>query len=147
MTLNESIRSAIFDRVRDEGYARKSGLRLLSLEEGYAKIQMTPGESDENIFGMVHGGAIFSLMDEAFQISCNSHGTVAVALSVNVVYHRPPEMGVTLTAESREVHRSSKTGTYDISVRDEKGRLIASCQALAYRKKDRLPFLPLESAE
>lgn len=142
MALRESIRSAMLARVREEGYADKLGLRLVDVEEGYAKVEMKPDTTNENIFGMVHGGAIFSLMDEAFQISCNSHGTVAVALSVNVVYHRPPETGATLTAESREVHRSAKTGTYDIRVRDEKDRLIASCQALAYRKKDRLPFLP-----
>jgi len=142
MALRESIRSAMLARVREEGYADKLGLRLVDVEEGYAKVEMKPDTTNENIFGMVHGGAIFSLMDEAFQISCNSHGTVAVALSVNVVYHRPPEAGATLTAESREVHRSAKTGTYDIRVRDEKDRLIASCQALAYRKKDRLPFLP-----
>lgn len=142
MALHESIRSAMFTRVEEEGYANKLGLRLLAVEEGYARVEMKPAAVDENIFGMVHGGAIFSLMDEAFQISCNSHGTVAVALSVNVVYHSPPETGATLTAESREIHRSAKTGTYDIRVRDEKDRLIASCQALAYRKKDRLPFLP-----
>ncbi|WP_208598418.1 PaaI family thioesterase [Desulfatiglans anilini] len=146
MALRESIRSAMFARVREEGYADKLGLRLVDVEEGYAKVEMKPDTTNENIFGMVHGGAIFSLMDEAFQISCNSHGTVAVALSVSVVYHRPPEAGATLTAESREVHRSAKTGTYDIHVRDEKDRLIASCQALAYRKKDRLPFLPVGDA-
>lgn len=142
MTLHESVRSALFNRVQEEGYAEKLGLRLVAVEEGYARVELTPGEADSNIFGMVHGGAIFSLMDEAFQISCNSHGTVAVALSVSVVYHRPPEMGMKLTAESREVHRSAKTATYDITVRDEKTRLVASCQALAYRKKEPLPFLP-----
>jgi acyl-CoA thioesterase len=79
-------------------------------------------------------------MDEAFQFSCNSHGTVAVALNVSVVYHHPVRHGTGLRAESREVHLSKKTGTYDIRVFDDQGLLIASCQALAYRRKDRLPF-------
>jgi acyl-CoA thioesterase len=90
---------------------------------------------------MVHGGAIFSLIDEAFELSCNAHGTVAVALSMSVTFHNPPDPGAVLRAESREIHRSRKTASYEIKVRDGKQLLIASCQALAYRKETPLPFL------
>ncbi|MBW2208855.1 MAG: hotdog fold thioesterase [Deltaproteobacteria bacterium] len=124
-----------------EPYARKMGIRTVSLEAGHAVVEMDSSEDDGNIFGMIHGGAIFSLIDEAFQLSCNSHGTVAVALNVTVTYHRPPGKGGILRAESREIHRSRRTGTYDIKVTDSKDKLIASCMALAYRKGDPLPFL------
>lgn len=126
---------------RKEAYARKLGIRLIELEPGRAVVEMTPGDDMLNIFEMTHGGAIFSLIDEAFQLSCNSHGTVAVALSVTVNYHNPPDVKSTLRAESREIHRSRKTGTYEIRVTDENNTLIASCQALAYRKREPLPFL------
>ena len=139
--MDEMIRSAIMERVSREGYAVKLGLKLVELSSGRAVVEMRPRSDDENIFGMVHGGAIFSLMDEAFQVSCNSHGRLAVALNVNVTFHAPAVFNCKLRAESRERHRSKKTATYDIRVTDEKGTLIASCQALAYRKKDRLPFL------
>ena len=143
--MDEEIRSSLFRRVKEEGYAKKLGMKLVDVKPGYALVEMAPKEEDVNIFGMVHGGAIFSLMDEAFQISCNSHGTVAVALSVNVVYHRPPKKGEKLRAESKETHSSKKTSTYNIRVIDEKDDLIASCQALAYRKKETLPFLGRKS--
>jgi len=45
----------------------------------------------ENMFGMAHGGAIFSLIDAAFEVASNSHGTMAVALNMNVYYLAPPE--------------------------------------------------------
>jgi acyl-CoA thioesterase len=67
---------------------------------------------------------------------------MAVALSMNITYHHSASPGVLLRAESKEVHLSNKTGTYDIRVTDESDRLIASCQALAYRKSQGLPFLP-----
>ena len=139
--MDDEIRSSIFNRVANEGYASKLGLRLVELTPGHAIVEMAPQKSDDNIFGMVHGGAIFSLVDEAFQVSCNSYGTMAVALSVNIIYHNPPKEEGVLRAESREIHRSRKTATYEIRVTDEKDVLIASCQALAYRKKDKLPFL------
>jgi acyl-CoA thioesterase len=127
-----------------EPYALKLGLRVIDLGPGRALIEMTPGEDMRNIFGMTHGGAIFSLIDEAFELSCNAHGTVALALSMTITYHNPPDPRKTLKAESREVHRSRKTGTYEIRVTDENDLLIATCQALAYRKKDALPFLEEE---
>ncbi|MEO0248928.1 MAG: hotdog fold thioesterase [candidate division WOR-3 bacterium] len=139
--MNPEVISAIKRRVEEEGYVRKMGMTLVELSEGHAVVEMVPGEDDTNIFGIVHGGAIFSLMDEAFQASCNSSGRVAVALNVSVVFHRPAYPGKKLRAESREIHRSNKTGAYEIRVTDENYSLIASCQALAYRKKEELPFV------
>ena len=143
--MDQQVVSAIERRMSSEGYARKLGLRLVALSAGRAVVEMVPKGDDANIFDMVHGGAIFSLMDEAFQASCNSHGRVAVALDVNVVFHHPARPGQRLRAESREVHCSNKTGSYEIRVTDEQDTLIATCQALAYRKKQRLPFLEDES--
>ena len=141
ISLDNEIKSSIFEQVEREGYSKKLGLKLIELDEGHAVVEMTPAKEDTNIFGMIHGGAIFSLMDEAFQVSCNSYGVMAVALSVNVIFHNPPKQGSKLLAESNEIHRSHKTATYDIRVTDNNDILIASCQALAYRRKERLPFL------
>jgi acyl-CoA thioesterase len=139
--MNKTITKAIRQRVDSEPYARKLGLKLLNLEPGYALVEMEVKEDMANIFNMTHGGAIFSLVDEAFEISCNTHGTVAVALNMTISYHRPPIREGTLRAESREIHRSPKTATYDIKVTQGQGTLIASCQAMAYRKQEKLPFL------
>lgn len=139
--MDEHVLSAIKRQTEKEPYALKLGMRLVLLEPGHAVVEMTPSEDLGNIFGMAHGGAIFSLIDEAFQLSCNTHGTVAVALNVTVTYHLPPDRNRTLRAESKEIHRSAKTGTYEIKVTDNADRLIASCMALAYRKGERLPFL------
>lgn len=139
--MNDRVLTSIARKVKDEPYARKLGMRLLDLGPGRAVVEMGPREDVSNIFGLTHGGAIFSLIDEAFQASCNSHGTVAVALNVTVTYHNPPAGECTLRAESKEVHRSRKTATYRINVTDQDDLLIASCQAIAYRKRDKLPFL------
>jgi len=139
--MDNKVIDRIFRQVENEPYARKLGIRLLEAEPGRAVVELPSTEGLGNIHGMTHGGAIFSLIDEAFQVSCNSHGTVAVALSVTLTYHQPPNPGEALRAESKEIHRSRKTGTYLIRVTDEQGALIASCQALAYRKGVPLPFL------
>jgi acyl-CoA thioesterase len=139
--MDDKVVPSLFKRVGEEAYARKLGMRLVELERGRAVVEMKAGEDTANIFGIIHEGAIFSLIDEAFQASCNSHGRIAVALNMTITYHQLPEIKSKLRAESIEIHRSQKTASYEISVKDEKSNPIASCIALAYRKKDRLPFL------
>jgi acyl-CoA thioesterase len=142
--MDDKVVSSIKRRVKKETYAKNLGMTLIELEPGHAVVEMAPGEDTVNILGMTHGGVIFSLIDEVFQVSCNAHGRVAVALSMTITYHQSPDRKCKLRAESKEIHLSHKTGTYEIRVTDEKNTLIATCLALAYRKKDRLPFLEEE---
>ena len=135
------VREAIFRQVRREPFAEKFGLRLIALESGYSKVEIDFTPDMENIFGMAHGGALFALIDEAFETASNSHGTMAVALNMNISYLSSPAAGSRLTAEARELNRTRKTAVYDIQVTDDRNRLVASCQALVYRKEAPLPFL------
>lgn len=139
--MGEKIFEAIRRKVEKEPYAKKLGLKLRKLAAGYSLVEMTMTEDVENIFGRAHGGAIFSLIDEAFQTAANSHGTIAVALQVTVSYLKPPRLGAKLLAEAREVSGSRRIGHYEVDVRDEKGELVARSVAMAYRMEDPLPFL------
>jgi len=125
----------------EEPFARKINAEIVRVGDGEAVVRMRAVSDMTNIFGMIHGGAIFSLMDEAFQLACNSHGTLSLALNVNVTYLAPPKVGDLLTAEAKEISCSSRIGVYQIKVTDGSGKLIATAQAVAYRKKDPLPFL------
>jgi acyl-CoA thioesterase len=139
--VDEKVREAIFRQVKQEPFARKFGLKLVDLDEGYSKVEMDFTPDMENIHGMAHGGALFAIIDEAFETASNSHGTIAVALNMNVTYLSSPPSGSRLIAEAREFNRTQKTAVYDIKVFDDKNNPIASCQALVYRKGVPLPFL------
>ena len=139
--MDAKVKTAIFRQVEREPFAKKFGLKLVDLNAGYSKVEMTFTKDMENIFGMAHGGALFALIDEAFETASNSHGTVAVALNMNITYMASPSSGTRLTAEAREFNRTNKTAVYDIKVIDDQGALIASCQALVYRKGNPLPFI------
>jgi len=143
--MNERVKEAIFRQVEREPFAQKFGLKLTALDEGYSRVEMTFTPDMENIFGLAHGGALFALIDEAFETASNSHGTMAVALNMNITYVSSPAPGSKLTAEAKEFSRTAKTANYDIKVFDEQGQLITSCQALVYRKGTPLPFLEKEN--
>jgi acyl-CoA thioesterase len=139
--MDEKVKKAILKQVAKEPFAQKFGLKLVDLEEGYSKVEMNFNPDMENIHGIAHGGALFAVIDEAFETASNSHGTVAVALNMNVTYISTPPRGCKLIAEAREFSLTNKTANYDIKVFDDQDHLIASCQALVYRKGKPLPFL------
>lgn len=133
--------SGLKKRFLEEPYAKSFGIEIVELEEGRALLEMRTSKSMNNIFECTHGAAIYSLIDAAFELSVNSHGTVAVALGVNVNYLSGPRPSERLRAIGQEVNRTRRIAACEIKVTGEDGRLIASCQALAYCKPDKLPFL------
>ena len=140
--MESTVKEAIYNAVEREPFARALKMKLVELELGYSAVEMRYNPSMmDNIYDRAHGGAIFGLIDEAFEAACQTHGTVAVALNVNVTYVSSPEAGKLLRAEAKEVARTKKTASYDIRVTEKDGRLIATCQALAYRTGKPIPFL------
>jgi len=110
--MDEKIRKAILQKVTQEPFAKKLGLKLIKVDEGYAKVEMVFTDDLENMFGMAHGGAIFSLIDAAFEVASNSHGTMAVALNMNINYLSSPTKGATLSAEAKEINKTKKTAMH-----------------------------------
>ena len=110
----------------------------LDLSAMMARKDHVVGELTANVRKLLEGNGI-AIFHGTARLAGN--GTVAVALNVNITYHRAPSANSTLRAEAKEVSKTRKTGNYYITVKDDRGQLIASCQALAYRKGEKLPFL------
>jgi acyl-CoA thioesterase len=85
-------------------------------------------------FGSVHGGAVFSLIEEALQVACNARGAPACALHLSVTTVSAAAPGDRLVAEANEGNLTKRTGAYDIRVTNGRGELVALAQALAIRK-------------
>ena len=100
---DDKICARLVEGSKQEPYARLLGMEVKEVRKGYALAEMRFVPDIENIFGMAHGGAIYSLLDEAFQTAANSHGSLAVALNMSVTYVNAPEPGALLRAEAREV--------------------------------------------
>jgi acyl-CoA thioesterase len=131
--MNERLHEQLMRRSEEEPYGRLLGMQVVEVAAGSACVRMDVTTALENIFGGTHGGAVFSLIDEAFQLACNTHGVLAVALNVSITYASAPVPGSTLEARALEVYRTNRTASYACEVRDLAGKLIATAQALAYR--------------
>jgi len=123
---------------KQDQFAAHANIELLTAGAGHATAKMTLHPHHLNGLKTVQGGAIFTLADFAFAVACNSHGTMAVALEVSIVFMKAATTG-TLWAEAREASKNFKVGLYNVDIKDDQGELVAQFQGVAYRKKDHLP--------
>lgn len=140
--MDAKLKYAIKRAVKEEPLARQFGMELVELETGRSVVEMLyePARMN-NLYQRAHGGALYALIDEAFETAGQTHGTIAVALNVNVTYLASPDPGARLRAEAAEIKRTKRTATYDIKVFDEGRQLLATCQALAFRTGKPIPFM------
>ena len=141
--MKENVCELLKEQITKSPFAKYMGMTILDVAPGYAKAEARYSEEMCNFNGLIHGGAIFALIDEVFGAASNSHGTIALALNMNITFIKPPQINSTLIAEAKEESRSKHSATYHIEVHqkgENEDQKIAVCQALVYRKEKNLPF-------
>ena len=140
--MDEAVKKAVYQAVASEPFAQQLKLQLVALDDGFSVVEMdyVPHTMD-NIYGRAHGGAVYALIDEAFETAGQTDGTIAVALNVNVTYVSSPQPGSRLRAEAQRFSQTKQTAGFNIQVKDQEGRLIATCQAVAFQTGKPIPFL------
>ena len=126
---------AIRQYFAEDQFAARCNIQLVSVEEGSAIAAMVIQPWHLNAYGTVQGGAIFTLADYAFAAASNSHGSVAVGISVSINYIKAAK-SVRLRAEAKEAGRNARLGVYLVEVRDDAGDIVATFQGMVYRKSE-----------
>jgi acyl-CoA thioesterase len=97
----------------DSEFALLLGMAITEARDGYARVTMDCA-GKANPGGVAHGGAIFSIADQAFGIAANCAGVHRVAVSVSILY-LVPATG-TLVAIAERVQDNGTTDTYRVMV-------------------------------
>lgn len=108
------------------------GIKIDSVEEGVAVLSMTVRDDMLNGLDILHGGFTFSLADSAFAFACNSRNRKTVALNCTINFVAAAKVGDVLTATAREVSLSGRTGVYDVSVKNQRGDVVAEFRGTSY---------------
>lgn len=121
---------ALFDR---DAASQGLGMRLLASGPGTARVGMSVRAEMLQGHGTCHGGFLFALADSAFAFACNSHNDATVAQGCSIEYIAPALLDDTLTAECTELSRGKRTGTYDVRIENQHGKLIALFRGKSYQ--------------
>jgi acyl-CoA thioesterase len=130
----------IFHKVNSEDtFARLIRMKLIEVLPGYARSTLPITDETVNIYQMAHGGAIFSVADQACEAAGNSFGEPAVALQHNIHFLAAGKSGDLLEATAKVTNRSNRVGLIEFEVRNQEGLLLAIGQQLIYFKKAEKP--------
>jgi acyl-CoA thioesterase len=134
----KDILKTIFDKVNtDDTFSQRIGVKLIELQPGFARATLLITDETINIYQMAHGGAIFSVADQACEAAGNSYGEPAVALQQNIHFLSAAKSRDRLEATAKVTHRSNRIGLIEYQVRNQEGLLIALGQQVIYFKKEK----------
>jgi acyl-CoA thioesterase len=109
----------------DEPIASFLKMKLIELSAGYAKVAMKLTPEYQNFNGMVFGGIVMSIADQAFAYATNSLVSPSIATQFNIYLIAGAGIGDELTAECRVVKSGRRIGISEMTVTNQDGKLIA----------------------
>ena len=112
-------------REKKEPIASFLKMQLLELSPGYARVVMKLMPEYQNFNGVVFGGVIMSLADQAFAYASNSLALPSMASQFNIHFIAGAGVDDELTAECRVVRSGKRVGISEMTVTNQDGKLIA----------------------
>jgi acyl-CoA thioesterase len=100
-------------------------MRLLELTPGYAKIVMPLVPEYQNFNGLIFGGIIMAVADQAFAYASNSLAFPSIASQFNIHFVSGASVGDELTAECWVVRSGRRVGISEMTVTNQEGKTIA----------------------
>lgn len=125
---------------KDDHFANYIGARLTEVREGYARAELLVEDRHLNGAGCCQGGVMFTLADLTFAAMANSHGILTVGISNNITFIKAGMLGDTLIAECIERVNHQKLPYCDMTIKNQKGDILAMMTGLAYRLKKDFPY-------
>jgi len=101
------------------------GMRLKELSPGYAKVSMRLKPEYQNFNGLIFGGVVMAVADQAFAYGSNSLSYPSLASQFNIHFVAGAGVDDELTAECRVIRSGRRVGVSEIVVTNQEGKLIA----------------------
>lgn len=100
-------------------------LRLLELSPGYAKVAIKIKPEYQNFNGLIFGGIVMAVADQAFAYAVNSVSRPSIASQFNMHFIAAAKVGDELIAEGRVVKSGKRVSIAEMTVTNQEGKLIA----------------------
>ena len=109
-------------------YARLLGMEFVGAERGAATFALEAREELTRMGGILHGGAIFSLLDSAAAfavLTLLEPGSNTVTVDLTVHFLRPVSAG-RIEARARILRRGRRVAILSVEANDQSGALVAT---------------------
>lgn len=116
-----------------DAFSQWLGIEIISLDAGYAKLQMKVRQEMTQGFGLAHGGITYSLADSALAFASNGHGRKSLSVETSISHLVAVQAHDVLIAEAIEENLSNKFGIYRIHIVNQEGKKVALFKGTVFR--------------
>lgn len=106
-------------------------IKILEFSDDHAKLEMKIDKAVLNGHGIVHGGIIFAMADNAAAAATFTKGRLCVTLNSTINFIRPV-VGEKMIVEADAIFAGRTTGVYDVKVTNDRGTLCAKASFTMY---------------
>ena len=115
--------------------AKLLGIEVYEVAEGIAKGRIKLRNELLNMFGMPHGGVLFTFADQVSAACGNTLGRKAVAVESTIHFMSAAKGEDELLAEAVLTHTSKSIGRMDVRVTTKKGVVVALMHQIFFIKE------------
>ena len=112
-------------RLEKNGFMNYNHIEMETVEQDYAVFRLQVRPENRNVYGMVHGGAIYTLADNATGSAAHTDGRNYVTQSGTLHFLRNQREGI-IRAQARVRHRGRSTVLVAVDVVGDDGTLLAA---------------------
>ena len=127
MQTEEASWDALRVLINESPFYRYMEMSVVDAGEGRSRLEMKVKEEMKNLYGILHGGAVATILDSSCGIAIGSMlepGEIVVTVDMRINFISNVSSGM-LVGEGQVLHRGRKTGIAEASIRNESGTLIA----------------------
>ena len=108
-----------------EPIARFLSMKIVELTPGYAKVVMKLAPEYQTFNGLIFGGMIMAVADQAFAYASNSLVQPSIASQFNIHFVNNASIGDELIAECWVVKSGRRVGISEMKLTNQEGKTIA----------------------
>lgn len=123
--MDKELRKYLYEML-DRGMPRELGIHFVELEVGHVRAEMPIADKHTNVYGMVHGGAIYTLADTTTGFAARTYGGRVVTLNGSMNYLTGSPKTTKIYCEGNVIRHGRKTVVVSAEVYDEFGTLMAN---------------------
>ena len=123
--MDESTIEMFKDKERKNLFATYNHIEMVMVEEDHAVFRLNIKPESKNSYGMVHGGAIYAMADNATGFAAHTDGRNYVTQTSALHFLRNQATG-TVRASAWVRHRGKSTVLTAVDITGEGGRLLAT---------------------
>jgi len=131
----EKAEEIVSKMINGDAFSQWLGIEVMTVSEGFCKLEMTVRDEMTNGFKIAHGGISYSLADSALAFAANSDGVQSLSIETTISHTKKVMSGDRLTAKTKEISKNEKNAVYNINITNQDDITVAHFKGTVYRTK------------